>query len=97
MTTKPKKPTVFAGTSNPRQLRVIAALMRRPQPRKQIDGVAGCSNGPALIADLQGKGLDIPCERIHAIDRDGRLCKPGVYSFTLTDRRKIFKWMAMRE
>lgn len=82
----------FIGTDNPRHLRVIPALMTRPRRREDVDDVAGCSNGPDLISDLRGMGLEIPCERIKFLDRDGKVCRPGVYSFTERDRRLIWAW-----
>lgn len=84
----------FTGTDNPRQLRVIPALMARPRRREDIDDIAGCSNGPDLIAALRSQGLEVPCERIRFIDRDGCVCRPGVYSFTSKDRRLIWAWQA---
>jgi len=66
-------------------LRALAALLRRPIPREQLDSIAGCSNGPELIAELRRRGLGddhLPCERIKFIDRDGNVCRPGVYSLT---------------
>ena len=89
-------PTRFTGTENPRHLRAIAALLRRPMPRESLDHVAGCSNAPELMAELRRRGLDAPCERISFIDRDGYACRPGVYSLTTSDRRKIYKWQAKR-
>lgn len=84
----------FQGTDNPRQLRVIQALMARPRCREDIDHIAGCSNGPDLIAGLRGLGLKLPCERIKFFDRDGHECRPGVYSLTSKDRRLIWAWQA---
>ncbi len=55
--------------------------MRRPRRREDVDDIAGCSNSPELIAELRRRGLDVPCERIKFIDRDGCVCRPGVYSF----------------
>lgn len=86
----------FSGTSNPRHLRAIDALLRRSMPREHLDTAAGCSNGPELVAELRRRGLDVPCTRVEAIDRDGRACKPGVYHFTTSDRRKIRRWLALR-
>lgn len=88
--------TNFTGTDTPRHLRVIAALLRRPLPRKNLDTVAGCSNSPELVAELRRRGLDIPCQRINFIDRDGCICKPGVYFLSDVDRRKLRKWHACR-
>lgn len=89
-------PSKFAGTDNPRHLRVLQVLLARPLTREQLDKVAGCSNGPDLVNDLRRRGLKIPCERIHFIDRDGRPCRPGVYSLLATDRNLIYRWMVQR-
>jgi len=83
----------FVGTSNQRQLRVITVMMRRPLHRQELDSVAGCANGPDLVASLRGLGLTVNCERIKFIDRDGFVCRPGVYSFTAGDRRKVHQWL----
>lgn len=87
----------FTGTDNPRHLRVIAAMLHRPLSRENLDSIAGCSNGPALVSDLHDLGLEIPCTRIKLIDRDGRICRPGVYSFTEKDRRLVHQWIARRK
>ena len=84
----------FAGTDNPRHQRVLALLMLRPAKREEVDAVAGASNGPELVAELRRRGLTAPCERIEAIDRDGRPCRPGIYSLSTSDRRKIHRWLA---
>lgn len=89
----PNRPK-FTGTDNPRHLRVMHAMLRRPRRREDIDCIAGCSNGPELIAELRRRGLDVPCERIKFIDRDGYPCRPGVYSLTSSDRRKIYTWLS---
>ena len=86
----------FTGTDNPRHLRAIAALLRRPMPRESLDKEAGCSNGPELVAELRRRGLEVPCERIHFVDRDGFTCRPGVYLLTAADRRKVHQWQARR-
>ena len=86
----------FTGTQNPRQLRALAALERRPMPRESLDREAGCSNSPEMVAELRRCGLDVPCERISFIDRDGYKCRPGVYSLTASDRRKIRDWKNKR-
>lgn len=95
---QPKRPenAQFNGTDNPRHLRIIAALFRRSMLREHIDREAGCSNGPELIAELRRRGLELPCTRIEALDRDGRPCKPGVYHFTSTDRRKVRRWQSKK-
>ena len=84
----------FVGTDNPRHLRVLAVMLRRPISRQELDSVAGCANGPALVSDLRDCGLTIDCDRIHFIDRDGKDCRPGVYHLSESDRRKIHQWQA---
>lgn len=91
------KPTRFLGTDNPRHLRVLTVLLRRPLAREQLDAVAGASNGPDLVAELRRRGLDLPCERIHFVDCDGQGCRPGVYSLTEADRRRVYRWQAGRK
>lgn len=86
----------FLGTDNPRHLRAIQALTVRPVPRKELDRVAGCSNGPALVADLRGLGLQVPCHRTRVVDRDLFPCWPGVYSLSQRDRRLLAAWKVRR-
>lgn len=87
----------FSGTDNPRHLRAIHALMTRPQRRKHLDTIAGCSNTPELIAELRRRGLDVPCERVPDLDRDGRPIKRGAYFLLSSDRRKLNAWMRERD
>ena len=86
----------FQGTDNPRHFRALQALLSRPIPREALDKIVGCSNGPELVAELRRRGLEIPCERIRFIDRDGKVCRPGVYSLLSTDRTFIYRWIAKR-
>ena len=87
---------LFSGTDNPRHLRVIQALMTRPMPREHLDKVAGCSNGPELVAELRRRGLRAPCTRVKSKDRDLFDCWPGVYHLTERDRRKLSAWKRER-
>ena len=87
----------FSGTDNPRHLRALTVLLRRPVSREELDHIAGCSNGPELVAELRRRGLELPCKRIPFIDRDGFACRPGVYSLSIADRRMIYAWMAKRK
>ena len=90
-------PARFTGTENPRHLRTIQALMTRPTPREYVDQIAGCSNGPELIAELRRRGLEVPCSRTKKKDRDLFDCWPGVYYFTQQDRRRVNQWLAQRK
>lgn len=65
-------------------------------PREHLDAVAGCSNGPELVAELRRRGLDVPCQRAKKLDRDLFACFPGVYCLTERDRRKIAAWLRLR-
>jgi hypothetical protein len=91
-----KSPASFLGTDNPRHLRVLQAVSVRPIPREHLDTVAGCSNGPELVAELRRRGLDIPCTRTKRKDRDLFDCWPGVYHLTPKDRRKLNDWKRTR-
>ena len=86
----------FSGTDNPRHLRAIAALRARPVTREELDRRAGCSNGPELVAELRRRGLDCPCERVPAWDRDGHEVRRGVYHLTPRDRSLINSWLSKR-
>ena len=74
----------------PREARALCELLRRPAPREVLDKVAGCSNGPALVAHLREGGLDVPCERVPCLDRDGKEVRRGIYSLTKRDRWKAY-------
>lgn len=86
----------FSGTDNPRHLRVLQAVSVRPIPREQLDTLAGCSNGPDLVAELRRRGLRMPCTRTKKLDRDLFDCWPGVYHLTEQDRRKLNRWKRER-
>jgi len=87
----------FTGTDNPRHLRAIHALLTRPQRRKHLDDIAGCSNTPELIAELRRRGLDVPCDRVPDFDRDGKPIRRGVYHLLNSDRRKLNAWIHQRD
>ena len=91
-----KSPAAFLGTDNPRHLRVIQAAWVRPIPREELDRVAGCSNGPELVAELRRRGLEMPCTRTKKLDRDMFDCWPGVYHFSQRDRHKLTRWKRKR-
>lgn len=86
----------FFGTDNPRHLRVLHALMSCPQPRKAIDAIAGCANGPELVAELRRLGLEVPCTLTKKKDLDGLDTLPGIYHLTQQDRRKVRAWLTTR-
>jgi len=65
----------------PRHMRAINALRNRPVMREELDRLAGCSNSPELVRQLRCMGLDIDCQKVPVIDRDGKICKSGRYEF----------------
>lgn len=90
----------FLGTDNPRYLRAIHALRVRPVPREQLDRIAGCSNSPALIAELRDMGLGkegLPCTMVPDRDRDGEAIRRGVYSLSDAGRRAVNAWLRKRK
>lgn len=87
----------FEGTSNPRHLRALAALLTRPQPRESLDRLAGCSNSPELVAELRRRGLEIECVRVPDFDRDGRPIQRGVYLLDDNGRRSVHQWLRNRK
>ena len=91
-----KSPAAFLGTDNPRHLRVTQAVLVRPIPRAELDRVAGCSNGPELVAELRRRGLEMPCTRTKKLDRDRFDCWPGVYHLTQRDRHNVTAWKRKR-
>ena len=93
-------PAKFHGTDNPRELRALDFLLRRPSvPREAFDREVGCANGPDLIRRLREYGLGkthLPCTRIEVIDRDGCIARPGIYWLTPQGRRAVLQWLAIR-
>lgn len=78
----------------PREKRALLALMNGGGiMRENLDSIAGCSNGPALVAGLRSKGLTIPCERVERYDKDGNACYPGRYSLMPEDRVLAGEWL----
>jgi hypothetical protein len=89
-------PVTFSGTDNPRYLRAIHALLENSISREQLDRIAGCSNGPALIARIRDLGLGkdgLPCTIVHDCDRDGKATSYGVYALSSYGRRAVNAWL----
>lgn len=73
--------------------------MSKPKPphRLMLDIQGWRNETSTLTAAERGRGLEVPCERIEALDRDGNPCRPGVYRRTTADRAKLNRWVAQRE
>jgi len=88
---------VFTGTTSPRELRALAALMRGPVTREALDRTAGSSNSPDVVFRLRKKGLGatdcLLCELRRHVDRDGRTVEPGTYVLTDEGRRRVRDWL----
>jgi hypothetical protein len=89
----------FKSTENPREIRVLRALIQHPSglKRERLDRVARCSNGPELAASLRRKGFGtdtkkthLYCVRVPEIDFDNRPVKVGRYILTPAGRRAVF-------
>lgn len=59
--------------------RALRALMRGPVTREGLDRAAPASNGPAVVARLRARGVEISCEMREGTNRHGEPCRYGVY------------------
>ena len=75
-------------TDNPREIRIVCALVSGPRSREELDAIAGASNVPDAIAALRRRGLEIPACREPIRDRDGAMVYRGRYHFTDSDRER---------
>ncbi|MGJ8668977.1 MAG: hypothetical protein ACSHXK_05770 [Oceanococcus sp.] len=62
-----------------REWRGLMALYEHPKWREELDRAIGASNSPHIVMCLRRKGIDIWCERVKRLDRDGSACRPGRY------------------
>lgn len=92
ITTSAPSSAKFIGTTKPRHLCTIDTLLCSPATSEHLDRVAGASNGPHIIFELRRLGLEVPCIRSIAVDRDGSICRPGIYVLTAADREKLRQW-----
>lgn len=64
-----------------RQRRAIEALVKYGKvSSRDLGKLAGVLNPPELMAALRRNGWHWTCELTEALDRDGQICRPGVYS-----------------
>ena len=71
----------------PRDIRLLAALLKRSVTRYAAIDITGAPNSPEYIRRLRALGLQIVCERIEMVDRDGKRCRPGRYRLLASSRR----------
>lgn len=80
----------LSAVSNPREVRLLMALLQRSLSREALDRVVGCSNSPDHVMKLRRQhNLDLPCKRVAGTDRDGNPVRCGWYSTTPKDRTTI--------
>jgi hypothetical protein len=80
----------LSAVSNPREVRLLMALLQRSLSREALDRVVGCSNSPDHVMKLRRQhNLDLPCQRVAGTDRDGNPVRFGLYSTTAKDRTTI--------
>lgn len=64
-----------------RQRRAITALVKYGKiSSRDLGKFAGVLNPPELMAALRRNGWEWTCELVEILDRDGNICRPGVYS-----------------
>lgn len=79
-------------TLPPRVERLARSLLKAPLSREQADRIAPASNGPHYIGLLRDRlQLEIPCDRVDFITRDGEASWYGVYRLTPKDRQKLLE------
>tara|TARA_Y100000815_G_scaffold20699_1_gene17649 strand:- start:381 stop:695 length:315 start_codon:yes stop_codon:yes gene_type:complete len=80
----------------PRLKRLAMALLNAPAgvPRETCDKIAPASNGPHYIGKLRNRlKLEIPCDRVNCITKDGEASWYGLYRLTHQDRQKLLEVM----
>lgn len=76
-----------------RQRRAIEALVKYGKvSSRDLGRIAGVLNPPELMAALRRNGWKWTCELIEVLDRDGNICRPGIYSF-LPESLEVAKTM----
>jgi hypothetical protein len=64
-----------------RQRRAITALVKYGKvSSRDLGRLAGVLNPPELMAALRRNGWKWKCDLLEVLDRDGNICRPGVYS-----------------
>jgi len=74
----------------PRAFRLMLALLQAPRTREECDRLAPASNSPNVVMMLRRKlKLELPCERVPFVTKDGESSWYGRYHATPDDRDKI--------
>ena len=94
---KQRQPGKFDGARNPREFRFLQTALHRHMTREEVDAVSGASNGPEIVNQLRGRGLEIPCYRLGSMDRDGAWVYRGLYALTTADMRQVARALAKQK
>lgn len=81
-------------TDNPRELRLLETLRKVGVSREQADKGTPASNSTDVVRRLRKKGLEVPCERVPFVTKDGHPSWYGLYSLTTDDRKLIHQFDA---
>ena len=74
----------------PRAFRLMLALLQGPRTREECDRLAPASNSPNVIMELRRKlQLELPCERVPFVTKDGAKSWYGRYHATPDDKANI--------
>ena len=73
----------------------MTAIQTKLNPRSP-EFKAGREAMSTLVSDLRDLGLELPCDRVPCLDRDGFEVRRGVYNLTQRDRIRIARWLARR-
>ena len=60
--------------------------------REELDRRVGCSNSPELVRQLRELRLEIVCNKISVLDRDGKVCRSGRYELTPESLNTLREW-----
>jgi len=74
----------------PRAFRLMLALLQGPRTREECDALAPASNSPNVIMGLRRRlKLELPCDRVSFVTKDGESSWYGRYHATPDDKAKI--------
>jgi hypothetical protein len=72
----------------PRQRRALTALVHFDGvSTKDMRDIVGCLNPAEVMAQLKRNGWKWVCELVEVVDRDGHVCRPGIYKLTPEHRK----------
>lgn len=83
---------------SPRAFRLMLALLNGSRSSEECDLLAGASNPPHYIAQLRRHlKLELPCEQVSFVTKDGKRSHYGRYQVTPDDKDKIRAMLATFE